>query len=397
VRAALARFPAGSLAVAVAGIVACAGCYDPNLRDCEVKCQSPADCPRPFTCGSSGFCAAPGYACAPANDGGDGPEADASRSDVPDASDAPDAMSLDRPEDLVDAMDHPHRDHPSPVPINAVCDHSKPFEPPVLIDLDAPGPVRQAYNPWLSRDELTMYFAGAGGIYVSTRPELSAPFLAPELVPGLGTFVGRPALTGDELTIYFEYLPGGFGTRVAYSTRPSVDDPWTAPADFLGGPLSTAADGGPFVTVAGDVLYFHSQRAGDLGIFRTEHLDAGWSFPVAVGGISSPYADQNPVVSDDELTIFFASDRPDPAATGGFDIWVATRRSPGDDFDPPSLVPELNSIAFEFPGWLSPDGCRLYFDSSGGLGSGGAEKIYVASRPPAIDTDTDAGAPDATD
>jgi hypothetical protein len=45
-----------SLALVGALAAACAGCYDPLLRDCTVTCKLPTDCAPEQTCGHDGFC-----------------------------------------------------------------------------------------------------------------------------------------------------------------------------------------------------------------------------------------------------------------------------------------------------------------------------------------------------
>ena len=61
------------------------------------------------------------------------------------------------------------------------------------------------------------------------------------------------------------------------------------------------------------------------------------------------------------------------------DIWMTMRASVSDDFAPPSNVQELNTASFEWPDWLSPDRCRLYFPRAAGAVTG-PRSIYVATR-----------------
>jgi hypothetical protein len=411
-RAATACFPAGRLAIAVATVVACAGCYDPSLHDCRVHCSSPADCPHPFVCVPGGFCAAPGHICPSTYDAGDGLRDEASQgdavdgsdtrdaSDARDANDARDAMSSDGPRDLANPPDHP-RDHVADrVPMNQTCDHSKPFDQPIVVHVS--GDSGGGDNPWLTRDELSMYIDTGldpigRTIYVFTRPSVSAAFSFPEMLPNLGTANTRPSVTADELTICFEGSPSGFrGPLIMCSTRSSVNDDWPAPTFLFGTPpvYGSAADGGPFVMPRGDVIYFHRETENSSwDIWRTELLPTGWSAPAAVGGVNSQYDERNPVLSEDELTMFFGSTRLNPPRSnpdvdGVFSIWVATRQSRLDDFDPPALVQELPADNV-FPGWLSPDGCRLYFRHY----DGGPFLFYMASRP--LAADSDAGVSDA--
>ena len=83
------------------------------------------------------------------------------------------------------------------------------------------------------------------------------------------------------------------------------------------------------------------------------------------------------MVTPDELTIVFTSDRMGPGTHGGLDMWIATRSSTAEDFGPPLNLHELNSPRTEGPTWISPDGCRLYFDQATPTGQG----VFVASRP----------------
>jgi Tol biopolymer transport system component len=323
-------------------------------------------------------------------DAPDGPPSDAADAasvdggiDAPDGppSDAADAANVDSG---VDAPDGPPSGSPD---AGGVCDQTKPFGAVTLAN--GTDSMEGDATPWLSRNELTMYFASTRGgtqaIYMATRTSREMPFGAASLVPGLAANVagsndGRPVLPADELTIYFESSRTGISS-IFYSTRTTPQDGWSMPqllVDVNDG--LTDDDGGPFIMPAGNVLYFHAIQAGRHEIFRTERNDGGWSPPTALRNIDLPsQEDLLPVLSDDELTIFFTSTRSDVNG----DIFVATRPSQMDDFAVPLVVRELNTTYFDGPGWLSPDGCRLYFMS----GDGGGTRIFVASRPPLTSAD----------
>jgi hypothetical protein len=78
-------------------------------------------------------------------------------------------------------------------------------------------------------------------------------------------------------------------------------------------------------------------------------------------GAAATESDGRPVLSADGLTLYFASERAAHGGHGGLDIWVATRASDKDPFGPGSLVEELATPGADYPGFLSTDGCRLYF------------------------------------
>src|SRR4029077_5620952 len=59
---------------------------------------------------------------------------------------------------------------------------------------------------------------------------------------------------------------------------------------------------------------------------RTAETFGDWSAPVNVGApINKIYNDNYSVLSKDELTMYFTSDR--PGSLGGDDLWFATRES----------------------------------------------------------------------
>ncbi len=94
--------------------------------------------------------------------------------------------------------------------------------------------------------------------------------------------------------------------------------------------------------------------------------------PAPLDALNDPDAkDQDPTLTDDELEIFFFSDR-----SGNEDIWRATRESVDVAWDPPVLVPELNSDKLDQNPAISRDGLRIWFSSSRE-----PPGIYQASRP----------------
>jgi hypothetical protein len=140
--------------------------------------------------------------------------------------------------------------------------------------------------------------------------------------------------------------------------------------------VSTGVESGqPFVLPDGSALYLFI----GADIYRAP-LGASGQFdaPVALSTLNTSAVEYFPTPTPDELTIYFASTRTDSTAKGYFDIWMARRASRADDFGPPVNVQELNTALEEFPSWISPDNCRIYFSRSTSGTSG--ERIYVAER-----------------
>lgn len=107
--------------------------------------------------------------------------------------------------------------------------------------------------------------------------------------------------------------------------------------------------------------------------------NSAWSEPVNLGPVvNSTAGDNNPTLSPDELSLYFASDR--PGGLGGTDIWVARRASPGAPWDSPvHLGAPVSSPSADGAPVLSADG-HLLFIHSNRPGGSGANDIWVARR-----------------
>jgi hypothetical protein len=132
------------------------------------------------------------------------------------------------------------------------------------------------YQPWLSPDELTIYFASgpAGGndIFRATRGSTRDDFGPPELVSELSSpsDEGGLTLSSDGLEVILaSNRPGGPGGRDLYiATRASQSAPFSAPQ--LLDALDTAKNEiDPAFSPDGSELYFVSNRGnGDSNIYR---------------------------------------------------------------------------------------------------------------------------------
>jgi len=98
--------------------------------------------------------------------------------------------------------------------------------------------------------------------------------------------------------------------------------------------------------------------------------------PRLLAELDTTYANQNPTLTSDLLDLYFTSDR----GSDGADVWTAHRASPGDPFDPPTLVAEVSTPMYETSPAISLDGLSLYFGSDRD-GGAGAIDIWSATRP----------------
>ncbi|MGI9257715.1 MAG: hypothetical protein ACR2QQ_02665, partial [Gammaproteobacteria bacterium] len=115
--------------------------------------------------------------------------------------------------------------------------------------------------------------------------------------------------------------------------------------------------------------------------------DTQWSVENLGPSINSEYSDRFSVVSNDGLSLYFASNRPMPGSSEAptWDIYVSWRDSIEESFsDAVNIGPIVNSEYSDHSASLSPDGLTMYFasDRPGGCG---AHDLYVSQRTDARD------------
>jgi len=166
----------------------------------------------------------------------------------------------------------------------------------------------------------------------------------------------------------------------------------SAKADFtfgtpinLGSSVNTSyRDGVACTSTDGLSLFFASTRPGGYGAWdllvatRATTKDS-WEEPVNLGQIvNSSSADLGPDISDDSLTLILQSNR--PGGQGGWDLWITTRMTIDDPWDPPiNLETPINSSGDEVGASASSDALSLFFSSTRPGGYGG-DDLYVATR-----------------
>jgi len=285
----------------------------------------------------------------------------------PDASAAVDASSIDGPG-------------------SRRCDPTASFGAPVaLSSLNTDANDEKAA---LSPDALTIYFSstrmgGVGGfdIYQATRPSTSAPFGNVTPVTGVNTTGDErePHVTGDGLSMFASSkAAGATSLHITLATRTSTTLAFGG-LQVVAVINGTANDTDPYSSANGNVLYFASDRGGDYGIYRSSRAGGAFSTPTLVSGVTldSANQDSNPVVTPDELTLYFGSNR--PGGAGNYDIYQATRPTVADGFGAPIALASLNTASLDAPSWVSEDGCELYFTR---LDATLGYQLYVALRGP---------------
>lgn len=263
----------------------------------------------------------------------------------------------------------------------ARCDPAAPFgRPTVLRSLNTGANEEQAT---LSSDELTLYFSRDGGpgkydIYQATRASTMAAFGNAVAMMGVNSADEdrEPRVTADGLTMFASTrtaITQPF--RVAFATRASTNAAF-GPLQPVPGVNGTASDSDPYISPDGRVLYFSSDRSGGYDLYRSTQTGGVFSAPELVPGamLNTPFKELTPVLTEDQLHLYFASSR---SGTMSIDMFHATRASVQDAFGAPVSVSELNGTQDDLPSWISADNCELYythFDPTLNL------ELYVAFR-----------------
>jgi hypothetical protein len=107
---------------------------------------------------------------------------------------------------------------------------------------------------------------------------------------------------------------------------------------------------------------------------------SAWSEAVNLSPVvNSTSYDACPTISKSGLSLYFRSNRPDPNAQGGFDIYVSQRDSLEDPWEAPiNLGPTINGPFDEFCSTFSVDGHWMIFVSTR-PGCGGQD-LWISHR-----------------
>ena len=264
------------------------------------------------------------------------------------------------------------------------CDPSKPFGVPVRVADFDPNAARS--TPRLSPDELTIYFTSNGAdagadLSMAARSSTSLPFSGETiLAQSTPSNDNDPMVGADQLSLWFHSNRNGTAD-IFLATRPSKSVPFGAAATIPAVDQPMTNENHAYFRSAGSELWFISDRAGPAGsfdIYVAKRTGNAFAAPARVAELSSAAQDWQPQPSEDGLTILFASDR--DGGTGKMDLWIARRGSVTAPFGTPSALTELNSPNVDQAGWLSADGCRIWFSSGRATGDT-HQQIFFAQRP----------------
>ena len=165
-----------------------------------------------------------------------------------------------------------------------------------------------------------------------------------------------------------------------FSTRIDRKEEWSEPAlldNAEEGVNTEANEGSGVMNSRYNTMYFtrcpnEDKKINGCQIYSSRRTGRIWSKPEMVK-LSNDSSDAfgHPAISENELIIYFTSDR--EGGFGGNDIWVAFRDTKDDEFSRPfNLGPILNTPGDEMFPYLRSD-TVLYFASDGHPGLGGLD------------------------
>jgi len=238
----------------------------------------------------------------------------------------------------------------------------------------------QDHAPFVTADDLTLYFVHDGDFWTSTRIDPQATFGAgarDDLSSGTNDF--RIFVASDQLQAFLASNRGGGtgGTDLWRAFRNTINEAWQLDQMYLANVIGVSDQSDPFLS--DDLLHIYYVVKGNGGgngrdIMMATRPDAAKPFDNAIllPAINSGTADdEQPALSKDELVIVFSSRR-----SGNGDLWYATRSDTAKTFDTPQPLTVLNSPQRIDEGpFLTADACTLYFASD----RGGGMDIYVTT------------------
>ncbi|NVB81845.1 MAG: hypothetical protein HOV81_25920 [Kofleriaceae bacterium] len=253
-------------------------------------------------------------------------------------------------------------------------------------------------DPFLSDDELTLYFSSARAttsgpldVWVVLRSSTADPFGTPTRATEFnsGDSESKLSITGNGLVaVVGSDRPGSTSASldVWQSVRNTVNDAWPAMSRTHVMMVETSgSEHDPTISADGMHLYLAPDSPGPQHIVMSTRQSTGdFGAPMSLTELNTPSGESDPSPTPDERIIVFSSSRP-TAGAGAGNLYYATRAGNTGPFGAPRPVPDVNTNADEGDPHLTSDGCRLYFGRYTGPSSAanqGDWDLFVATAMP---------------
>lgn len=282
------------------------------------------------------------------------------------------------------------------------CDPAAPFEIVAnVLELNVSGnndagAAISSSNARLSPDQRTVYLASNRAstltkLMSATRASTNDSFGAPAPLlfeqPPITDLYGPAIGTDPDTLLFTEFVTNSNPNYVAYAQAQRAGANWGNFVVQTAAELGLGKHAGPlFVSRDLLTLVFDGEVAADGGVHRVLFQDKRASKSdtftkenrTEIVELDSDFDQVQPVLSADELTLYFATNRATP---GNHEIWMARRDTPSSTWKTPSAVAGVGaSSKYRMPTWVSDDQCTLYFDQQNDLGE--PTSIYKAVRTP---------------
>jgi hypothetical protein len=189
----------------------------------------------------------------------------------------------------------------------------------------------------------------------------------------------NPVISPNGLELYFgSKRPGGYGDEdIWMSKRASIEDPWGPTVNLGPGINSAGAEGPESISSDGLTLYIAAGANYQMYTATRPAIDAPWGPRVPIPSVLGDTHFE--IISPDDLELYFYSNQ--AGGMGGYDIWVSTRATPNDPWEPPmNLGRTINTSSNDCPASMSPDGLILFIHSDRPSGFGGWN-AWMTRRP----------------
>jgi len=198
-----------------------------------------------------------------------------------------------------------------------------------------------------------------------------------------GVYDSYPTITADAQYLIFgsERASGGtVSIFVAAAANGSFEMPTISQLALVPGAQDSNE---PYIIGDGATLYFSASLDGSpesWNLYRATGGPPDFGGTATIVGVDTLENEFAPVVTDDELEIFYATDYAMPGGDGlNLDIFTATRATSSDPFGVPTALAALSGPTIDWPLWVSPDNCTLYYINKEHV-TNGVATVYVSTR-----------------
>ncbi len=290
-------------------------------------------------------------------------------------SDGPDPDG-DPPADTTDAPPDSFIGPPPTACVQKWLDGTMTFTAPAFLPDSTLNPITTSSNerdPWLSPDELVVYFVATGNtgvdddLFFASRTNLGGDFSAPvtSSLSDSNQDDLKVSMTQDTLTAFVSSsrASGKGGTDIWQGTRTTDTGMFPALAQTALDNVNTSADQlDPHLSTDGLRLYFANGNPQQILVAGRTSVEDVFGVPTAIPVAPDASGDADPTLSGDERVLIFVSNR--AGGEGGTDLWYATRVERDQPFNTPQPLAEINTVDFDSDPYLTADGCHLYFAST---------------------------------